>query len=75
MGGRLRFTRGALYRHRSCLDIDILIANICFVGPKYAVVKVFYILQRNEGILNPEPQTVRIQKKDWPNWTRIEPRD
>ena len=63
--------RGARYRHRNCLDIDIEVLKVMFRDSKRVKLKIQYIYQRNGLSLGFPPQRVEINKSDFENWSMV----
>jgi len=61
--------RGARYRHRNCLDIDIEVIKVMFRDSKRVKLKVQYINQRSGLSLGFSPERVEIKKEDFKNWS------
>jgi hypothetical protein len=61
------FRRHEKYRHRNCLDIDIVVLNRQYQGREYFKLKVKYVAQRNEDFIF-EYDTIRIYRKDFKHW-------
>lgn len=60
-----------LYRHPRCLDVDFFIVKVQYESPTYIKVKIKYWHRTLKEFIFPDPETVKIQKKDWPNWTPV----
>jgi len=61
------------WRHKDCLDMDLEIDRIRYVGLKYIVANVSYLNRNwsNGDFLIIRQKNVKIYKKDWPRWVRL----
>lgn len=59
-----------VYRHMSCLDVDILVLKIRFESARNIVAKVSYYLRN--GMALGQEETVTISKSDLWKWKRVE---
>lgn len=59
------------WRHLSCIDIDIYIQKISYVGKDYIKLKVNYINRHNDIVYNYQPELVKIYKKDLYLWKEV----
>ena len=65
----MRFARLAVYRHRNCLDVDILVLKVQYTGPKYTRLRIMYFY-RNGTSLN-IGDNVKIETAQYLNWRRV----
>lgn len=68
----MRFITGGRYRHDRCLDVDIEILKIQYLGPEYIKAKVAY-LNRNwqNGNFVIDIDNVTIENEQYEYWKRI----
>lgn len=64
-----------VWRHRNCTEIDIEVIKVTYRNPEYIKLKVRYLNRRSflekNRLINNRPETVRIFKKDFKNWSLI----
>lgn len=63
---------GGVYRHSNCLDIDIFVDAITYVGTNYIKLKVTYFDQRSRAIYNLDPDKITIYHKDQKKWKEVD---
>jgi len=63
--------RGARYRHRSCLDLDVEVVKVMYRDAKRVKLKIAFVRQRDGLTLGFPPQRVEIQKSDFGNWEMV----
>jgi hypothetical protein len=61
-----------LWRHRNCLDIDILVLKIQFQHSDYVMAKVKYWNRHYKVFSWADPETVKILRSDFSKWTLVE---
>lgn len=61
--------QGRQYRHMSCLDVDMVILSVGYVGITYTKAKVCFVHQR-EGWLY-EGGTVTVKHEDMYKWIPV----
>lgn len=66
----MRFTKGAYYRHRNCLDADMYILKVRYAGPKYSILKVNFV-SRNREVCFQYNLPVKVLHREHKNWSRI----
>lgn len=59
-----------VYRHISCLDVDILVVKRRYTHKDYLVLSVMY-LDRKGNLMHEESQTVCVQKSDLWKWKGV----
>jgi hypothetical protein len=64
------FIRGKTYRHMNCLDVDMYVSKVVFVGLYYYKIKVIW-LDRNNPDLNYGMDRVRLMRKDVNKWSEV----
>lgn len=62
---------GCLYRHPRCLDIDLEIVKIQYLGPDYIKARVRYWHRTGKYFISLTPETVKIQRVDLPKWREV----
>lgn len=55
---------GHRYRHDHCLDIDIDVVKVSYVGPTYLKLRVLYWHRTLRAPISFEPETVKIMRRD-----------
>lgn len=60
-----------VYRHRNCIDVDIFVEKLDYVGKDYIKLHVTYVNQRNGSVYNLDPDKIKIYRKDLSNWREI----
>lgn len=60
------------WRHRNCIDIDIIVQKVTYQGLKYFKVKVLYFNRHYKDIIFSKPDTVKINREDFNNWSLVE---
>lgn len=61
--------QGFKYRHKNCLDMDMLVVNVNFIGKVYITVEVMYLSQHNPSLLYyPESETIRLYNRNLKDW-------
>jgi len=68
------FTRGARYRHKNCLDIDIEILSVNYVDAKRTKMKIIYVNRHWQGgdfVIDAKASSVEVRSSDYPLWSRI----
>lgn len=69
----MRITKGAFYRHKSSLDMDIEVVSILELGTNYVKLKVRFVSSRDHNLMFwPECTTIKILSKDYPMWDEVE---
>lgn len=66
---------GEVYRHKRCLDMDIMVTKIQYRGPTYFKAKVLFINRHNGNLLWESAVTVKIERSELRNWEHISNRD
>lgn len=66
----MKFDKG-VWRNESCLDMDLLVLQKTYSGPKYIKLRVFYINRKGQ-LLHGLSHIVRINKSDFWKWSRVE---
>ena len=61
--------KGKTYRHRNCIDMDMWIIKIQYLGPRYMKLKICWVNRFNPNILHPDHVTVQL--KDMCNWAEV----
>lgn len=66
------FKPGDVWRHKACLDMDLIIMSVPYKGLKYFKVKVLYG-DRHHGnrLYDNRVETVKIYRKEFPKWELI----
>lgn len=67
----IQITRGRTYRHTSCLDVDMHIVAIRYLGPDYFKLKVVWVSQRDPNIFWEQPGQVKLYRKHLKNWSLV----
>lgn len=68
--GALMFRPWEVWRHNSCLDMDLLIIKIQYRGPTYLKCKVRFV-DRKGNFFDKGPSTVNIQRKHFEHWRLV----
>lgn len=63
-------TRGT-WRHKSCLDMDLVVQKIQWRGPRYIKLRVLYLNRHNGYFFDHTPETIKINYKDYKNWSKV----
>jgi len=66
------FRPGDRWRHKNCLDIDLIIVAVTYAGPSLTRAKVLYWQRHMGALMTTTTETVTIKRKDFGNWQRIE---
>ena len=64
--------KGCTYRHVACIDVDMHVLAIKYLGPDYFKLKVCWVYQRNPWMIIDQPGTVKLMRKDLCNWRGVE---
>lgn len=64
---------GRIYRHLGCHDMDVEVVKISYYSPNkdYFKARVYYIDRIHRWKYYPEPETVKIYKKDLWKWKDV----
>lgn len=66
----MQFTKYGIYRHKRCLDMDVMITRILDFTDTWVEVEVLYLLQRDHDMVL-DKDTVKIHKKEYHNWKEL----
>lgn len=66
----VRFTKYGRYRHSNCIDTDIIIEKIQYLGPNYIKLKVYWVLQRNPEFIITDDR-ITIRKESYKHWREV----
>ena len=67
------FKSNSILRHQSCLDVDLLVVKVVYKNEEYTKMKVLYFNRRNNMLLFPDVETVKINTKDFDKWEEVTP--
>lgn len=67
----MQLTRGAKYRHKDCLDVDMEIRHIVDILPYETRLEVNWVNQRDTTIIHAQGDLVTLRHKDLKNWKRV----
>lgn len=59
------------WRHKNCLDMDLVVLKIPYHGSEYYKLRVLYQNRHNGILYNYNPETIKIYKKDFKNWSWV----
>lgn len=62
---------GQLYRHPHCLDVDIEVVKIQYVGTDYVRARVRYWHRADRSVVSVLPETVTILRRDLRRWKNV----
>lgn len=63
------FRSNRRYRHKSCLDIDIRVTKITWIGPDYWRMQAYYINRWGNYIICPD--NLKIRKDHFHLWKEV----
>jgi hypothetical protein len=66
------FKVASRYRHRDCLDVDIVVTYIHKVGYYGSDIDVLYYNRNYNDLAQGGTEQVFIKKEDYPNWSLVE---
>lgn len=67
----MRIAKGAFYRHKCCLDMDIEIVGIKYLGPDYFKLKVNFVASRDHNYIFWPDANIKLYRKDLFLWQRV----
>ena len=70
-----KFQKGSVLRHKNCLDLDIVIADVITKSLTYVDLDVWWWNRNYDVVVNSRTETIRINIEDYPNWTLIGKKD
>lgn len=63
---------GNTYRVESCLDLDFYVTKVCYKGPKYMKLKVWFIYRNpNLGAITQDTKQHKLTYEDAKRWVLI----
>lgn len=65
------FKRFRKFRHRNCLDIDIIVKDILSENEEFISLKVWYWNRNYNSLATIKIDKVTVKKKDFKNWSQI----
>ena len=68
----LQIRKGWTYRNRNCIDLDMHVVAIKYLGLDYFKLEVAWVNRHHPHILIPD--NVKLFRKDLKNWTILSPR-
>lgn len=68
----MSFKSGNLYRNSKALDVDFYILSILSEDSFGLECRVLYWNRNHNNIIDYQSDLVKIQKKDFPNWKRLD---
>ena len=69
----MRFLKGGRYRHKHCLDVDMLICYVQYITANRVVIKVLYVNRNYQGgnmIIEPHPERIDFTP-DMQLWSKV----
>lgn len=67
----MRIRKGGTYRHISCLDVDMHVLAIKYIGERYFKLKVVWVNRHSPHILIEQPGQVKLMFSDLPKWKEV----
>jgi hypothetical protein len=64
------FRSGKTYRHKSCLDMDMVVVKISHVDDRRTKMRVLYVNRRG-GFYSTEPETVKVWCERYDDWRQV----
>jgi hypothetical protein len=65
------FNAGYKYRHKCCLDVDILVKQVVLTTDDYVLLRVIYLNRNWAGgnfVIDPVPETIAVPKENYRHW-------
>lgn len=59
------------WRHRSCLDMDLVVLNVAYLDPEIIKLKVLYQNRHNGYFFDSEHEVIKLKVKDLKNWSKV----
>ena len=67
------FVKGHRYRHKDCLDVDVIVTKVIVSeSPEYVKANVLYWHRTLAKVMIPEIEEVKIKTEDFKNWEMVE---
>lgn len=65
-------TADRTYRVDSCLDIDFYVTKVCYKGPKYMKIKVWFVYRNPKlGVITQDTKQYKLNYEDAKRWIQI----
>ncbi len=66
------FKKGDRFRHRNCLDTDIIVSKVVSQDTNSTYLEIYYYNRHYRAIILPKTEVVEIEQSQFANWSKIE---